>query len=165
MSSNDFNSVEKVKDTIYRSCLYLDDEQWTKWLELCRENFNYKITSYSPEIRRDMVYLAGNHDELRSMTDMLPKHNTDHSPLKRHAVIYTVDMSENGASAEAVTSVVIYQTMLDGVNSHIDSGETRLFCVGRYIDSLVIEGDRAKLVSREMRLENRRLDKGSHWPL
>ena len=165
MSSNNKNSVEKVKDTIYRSCLYLDDEQWTNWLELCDENFNYKITSYSPEIRRDMVYFAGNHNELRTMTDMLPKHNTDHSPLKRHAVIYTVDMSEDGGSAEAVTSVVIYQTMLDGVNSHIDSGETRLFCVGRYIDSLVIEGDGAKFVSREMRLENRRLDKGSHWPL
>ena len=70
MNSNKKNSVDKVKDTIYRSCLYLDDEQWTNWLELCDENFNYKITSYSPEIRRDMVYFAGNHNELRSMTDM-----------------------------------------------------------------------------------------------
>ena len=157
--------IEKVKDTIYRSCLYLDDEQWPEWLDLCSEDFNYRITSYSPEIRKDMIYFSHSFSELKSMTEMLPKHNTDHSPLKRHAVVYTVNLAENRASAEAVTSVVIYQNMLDGVNSHIDSGETRLFCVGRYIDSLVIFGNQAKFADREMRLENRRLDKGSHWPL
>ena len=112
-----------------------------------------------------MIYFSGDHRELQSMTEMLPKHNTDHSPLKRHASVYTIDLSSDGASADAVTSVVIYQTMLDGVNSHIDSGETRLFCAGRYIDTLVIEEDTAKFLSREFRLENRRLDKGSHWPL
>ena len=165
MAINNQISVEKVKDTILRSCLFLDDEQWSRWLDLCLDNFQYKITSYSPEIRKDMIYFSGDHGELRSMTEMLPKHNTDHSPLKRHASVYTVDLSSDGASAEAVTSVVIYQTMLDGVNSHIDSGETRLFCAGRYIDTLIVEEDTAKFVSRELRLENRRLDKGSHWPL
>ena len=165
MDINNQSSVEKVKDSILRSCLFLDDEQWLRWLDLCLDNFQYKITSYSPEIRKDMIYFSGDHGELRSMTEMLPKHNTDHSPLKRHASVYTVDLSSDGASAEAVTSVVIYQTMLDGVNSHIDSGETRLFCAGRYIDSLIVEEDTAKFVSRELRLENRRLDKGSHWPL
>ena len=165
MDINNQSSVEKVKDAILRSCLFLDDEQWSRWLDLCLDNFQYKITSYSPEIRKDMIYFSGDHGELRSMTEMLPKHNTDHSPLKRHASVYTVDLSSDGASAEAVTSVVIYQTMLDGVNSHIDSGETRLFCAGRYIDTLIVEEDTAKFVSRELRLENRRLDKGSHWPL
>ena len=165
MDINNQSSVEKVKDSILRSCLFLDDEQWLRWLDLCLDNFQYKITSYSPEIRKDMIYFSGDHGELRSMTEMLPKHNTDHSPLQRHASVYTVDLSSDGASAEAVTSVVIYQTMLDGVNSHIDSGETRLFCAGRYIDTLIVEEDTAKFVSRELRLENRRLDKGSHWPL
>ena len=165
MDTNNPGSVDKIKDTILRSCLFLDDEQWSSWLGLCLDTFEYKITSYSPEIRRDMIYFSGDHRELLSMTEMLPKHNTDHSPLKRHASVYTVDLSADGASAEAVTSVVIYQTMLDGVNSHIDSGETRLFCAGRYIDTLVVEEDTAKFSSREFRLENRRLDKGSHWPL
>ena len=80
-------------------------------------------------------------------------------------MVYTVNLAESLLSAQAVTSLVIYQNMLDGVNSHIDSGETRLFCVGRYIDSLVITDNQAKLADREVRLENRRLDKGSHWPL
>jgi len=165
MDNSNQTSIEKIKDTIYRSCLFLDDEQWSNWLDLCLDTFQYKITSYSPEIRKDMTYFSGDYKELCSMTEMLPKHNTDHSPLKRHATVYTVDLALDGTSAETVTSVVIYQTMLDGVNSHIDSGETRLFCAGRYIDTLVVEEESAKFLSRELRLENRRLDKGSHWPL
>ena len=165
MTTDQKDTVALVKDTIYRSCIYLDDEQWPEWLDLCSEDFNYRITSYSPEIRKDMIYFAHSFSELKSMTEMLPKHNTDHSPLKRHAVVYTVSLAEGLKYADAVTSVVIYQNMLDGVNSHIDSGETRLFCVGRYIDKLVISDQQAKLADREVRLENRRLDKGSHWPL
>ena len=165
MSANGTSAAEKVKDAIYRSCLLLDDEQWDDWLGLCDADFEYKITSFSPEIRKDMIYFSGSKSELKTMCGMLPKHNTDHSPLKRHAVVYTVDVSDDGASASAVTSFVIYQNLLDGVNSHVDSGESRLFCVGRYIDKLAVGEAGAKLVTREVRLENRRLDKGSHWPL
>lgn len=165
MSANGMNPVEQVKDTIYRSCLLLDDQEWDGWLDLCDKAFEYKITAYSPEISYDMTYFSGDRDELKQMTGMLPKHNTDHSPLKRHAVVYTVDMDDGGKSAKAVTSFVIYQNMLDGMNSHIDSGENRIFCAGRYIDTLSINGKGAKLLSREVRLETRRLDRGSHWPL
>lgn len=165
MSANGVSAVEKVKTAIYRACLNLDDEKWTDWLDQCAEEFEYEITSYSPEIKKDMIYFSGNRKELHSMTEMLPKHNTDHSPLKRHAVVYDVDVSEDGKTATAVTSVVIFQNMLDGTNSHIDAGESRLFCVGRYVDKLAINGKDAKFTSRETRLENRRLDKGSHWPL
>ncbi|MCE2494534.1 MAG: nuclear transport factor 2 family protein [Alphaproteobacteria bacterium] len=156
-------AVEAVKDTVYRTCLLLDDERWSDWLELCDEEFYYKITAYSPEIRRDVLYLDGDREQIAQMCELLPKHNTDRSPLKRHAVVYTVDV--DGGSAEAVTSFVIYQNMLDGVNSHIDAGENHLFAVGRYLDSFAIRDDEARFVTREVRLETRRLDKGTHWPL
>ncbi len=165
MSADKTTAIEQVKDTIYRSCLCLDDERWNDWFAMCDDSFEYKITAFSPEIRKDMVYLSGNLTEMKSMCEMLPHHNTDHSPLKRHATVYSVDIAEDGASAEAITSVLIYQTLLDGINSHIDAGESHVFCIGRYIDKFAINGAGAKLVSRETRIENRRLDKGSHWPL
>lgn len=165
MSGSELSAIDKVKDTVYRSCLLLDDENWDGWLDLCDQSFQYKITSYSPEIKKDMIYHSGNLQELKLMTEQLPKHNTDHSPLKRHAVVYTVDVDAESQTANAVTSVLIYQNLLDGINSHIDSGESRLFCVGRYLDRFSLNGQGAKLLSREVRLENRRLDKGSHWPL
>ena len=163
MSANGNQVSDAVKDTIYRSCLFLDDEKWSDFLELCHQSFNYVIKAYSPEISYDMTYFSGSRDEIESITDMLPKHNTDHSSLKRHATVYTVDVEEDGDTATAVTSLVVYQNMYDGVNSHIDSGENHLFLIGKYIDKFKMDGDNAKLVEREVRLDTRRLDKGTHY--
>ena len=99
MSTNGTQVTDAVKDTIYRSCLFLDDENWNDFLELCDQTFHYAIKAYSPEIRRDMTYFSGNKKELEVMTGILPMHNTDHSPLKRHATVYTVDVEKDGENA------------------------------------------------------------------
>ena len=112
-----------------------------------------------------MTYLALDRKALASTIKLLPKHNTDHSPLTRHTSVYTVDIDEKNHLANAVSSVIVCQNLLDGINSHIDAGESRLFIVGKYIDTLKIENGKAMFVSREVRIQNRRLDKGSHWPI
>jgi methanesulfonate monooxygenase small subunit len=122
----------------------------------------YCIKAYSVEIRKDMEYLSHNKKELGSLTEMLPKLNSDHSPLRRHASVYTVDVSDDGKTATSVTSLAVYLNMHDGINSHIDSGETRLFLVGKYLDKFKISGEDAILTEREVRLDTRRLDKGTH---
>ena len=151
-----------VTDIVYRSCLYLDNENYEEFLKLCDESMLYSIKAYSVEIRKDMVYLSHNKKELGSLTEMLPKLNSDHSPLRRHASVYTVDIAEDGKTATAITSLAVYQNMHDGINSHIDSGETRLFLVGKYLDKFKISGESALLIEREVRLDTRRLDKGTH---
>jgi methanesulfonate monooxygenase small subunit len=159
------SAANAVRDTIYKAALSLDDQRWEDWLALCDESFQYAIKSFSPEINRDMTYMAGDRKAMETMVRLLPKHNTDHSPLKRHTSVYTVDVGEDGKSARAISSFVVYQNMLDGEHSHLHSGESRLFLVGRYIDAFKLDGGKASFVSREVRLENRRLDKGSHWPI
>jgi methanesulfonate monooxygenase subunit beta len=154
-----------VRDTIYRSTILLDRQDWNEWLAHCDNEFQYAIRAWSPEINKDVTYLALDRQGLASMIKLLPKHNTDHSPLTRHTSVYTVDVDDLAHSAKAVSSVIVYQNMLDGINSHIDAGESRLFLVGKYIDTFKIENNKAKFVSREVRIENRRLDKGSHWPI
>lgn len=163
--SNGVEAKNAVRDTIYRAALCLDSQKWDEWLALCDPSFHYAIKSFSPEINYDMIYLQGSHKDMQTMMRLLPKHNTDHSPLTRHTSVYTVDVADDGKSATAISSFVVYQNMLDGTNSHIDSGESRLFLVGKYIDKLAIENGEARFLSREVRLENRRLDKGSHWPI
>ena len=158
-------TIENIKDVIYSSCLYQDDQQWNDWLDLCADDFQYAIKSYSPEIQADMTYFSGDRAHLKTMTEMLPKHNTDQSPLKRHCTVYKVEVDDDGKSASAISSFVVYQTLLDGINSHVDSGESRLFLIGVYKDRFSIDGDQVKFTERETRLENRRLDKGSHWPI
>ena len=68
-------------------------------------------------------------------------------------------------TADAISSFVIHQNMLDGINSHLDSGESRLFLVGKYHDKLKISDGKATFLKRDVRLDNRRLDKGSHYPI
>jgi methanesulfonate monooxygenase subunit beta len=154
-----------VRETIYRSTILLDQQHWDEWLAHCDDAFHYAIRAWSPEINRDITYLSLDRNGLATMVKLLPKHNTDHSPLTRHTSVYTVDLDEAAKSAKAVSSVVVYQTLLDGINSHVDAGESRLFLVGKYLDTLKIEDNKAKFLSREVRIENRRLDKGSHWPI
>jgi len=154
-----------VRDTIYRAAISLDQQKWDEWLEQCDDSFQYAIRAWSPEVNKDLTYLSLDRNGLATLIKLLPKHNTDHSPLTRHTTVYTVEVDEAAASAKAVSSVVVYQTQLDGINSHIDAGESRLFLVGKYIDSFRLNGKEAKFVSREVRIENRRLDKGSHWPI
>jgi methanesulfonate monooxygenase small subunit len=158
------DAANLVRNAIYQSTIMLDQQNWDGWLEQCDEDFQYAIRSWSPEISKDMTYLALDRKGLESLIKLLPKHNTDHSPLTRHTSVYTVNMNGD-AMAHAVSSVIVYQNLLDGINSHIDAGESRLFLVGKYIDTLRVKDDKAKFVSREVRLENRRLDKGSHWPI
>lgn len=165
MTKNDANTIEHIKGLIYKSCLYQDDLEWNQWLDLCDEKYQYVIRAYSPEIQSDMIYLSGDRAHMKSLTDMLPKHNSDHSPLKRHCTVYDVEIEDNGKTASAVSSVVVYQTQLDGINSHVDAGESRIFLAGRYNDRFRIDGDNIKFTEREVRIETRRLDKGSHWPI
>jgi methanesulfonate monooxygenase subunit beta len=155
----------RVRDTIYRATILLDGQKWDEWLDLCDERFEYAIKSWSPEINYDMTYLQLDRKGLANLIKLLPKHNTDHSALTRHTIVYTVDVSDNAKSASAVSSVVVYQSLLDGINSHVDAGESRLFLVGKYLDTFNIENGQPSFLTREVRLENRRLDKGSHWPI
>ena len=159
------DAAANVRDTIYRATIMLDDQRWDDWLDLCADDFHYAIKSFSPEINRDMTYLQGSRKDMATLIKLLPKHNTDHSWLRRHTIVYTVDLAEDAASAKAISSFVVYQNLLDGENSHVDAGSSRLFLVGKYHDTFEIVDGIARFTAREVRIDERRLDKGSHWPI
>ena len=145
-----------VRELVYRSCLRLDEGDFAGWLDLCAPEFRYTITAYSPEIRKEMTWLDQDRAGMVGLFKMLPKHNSDHSPLTRHASVYLVDI--NGEEATAVTSVVVYRTALDG-------GATELFAVGKYFDTVSFESGTPLLAGRNVRLDTRELGIGSHMPL
>jgi len=166
LAKSELKSLDRaIRETIYRACLLLDDEKFMDWLALCAPDFNYRITTYSPEIRRNMTWYQQDVAGLRGMIEMLPKHNTDHGRLTRHVTVYTVEADGSQGEAKAVSSFACYRTMLDGINSHIDSGETQLFLIGKYYDRFRIDEDGPRFVERNVFLDTRRLDKGSHYPI
>ncbi len=89
---------------------------------------------------------------------LLPKHNSDQTPLTRHATVYTVDHDDAQREARVVTSVAIFATALDG-------GETTLFALGRYHDVVDLSSPTPRFKRRTLRLETRSLGIGKHWPL
>ncbi len=158
---------QRVDDLIYESCLALNAEDWNGYLALCDPDaFHYRIVNYSPEIRREQCWMDRDWKGLKSIFDLLPKHNSDHSTLTRHATVYKVLHDPDRMEATAITLMTVYRTQLDGVNSHFESGQTMLFAVGKYEDRIRVGGaaDPAQLVSRTVRLDTRQIDIGTHYP-
>jgi len=146
---------QAIEELVYRSCLALDAKDYQGFLALCDEDFRYAITTYSPEIRKDMVWLDHDRKGMETLFANLPKHNSDHSPITRHATVYTVEMGDGGANV--VSALQVFRTELDG-------GASELFAVGRLHDTVNLDGAGAKLARRVVRLETRQLGYGYHIP-
>ena len=144
-----------IEELVYRSCLALDAKDYKTFLALCDEDFRYTISTYSPEIRREMVWLDHDRKGMETLFTNLPRHNSDHSPLTRHVTVYTVD--EKNAEVEVVSALQVFKTELDG-------GATELFAVGRFHDTVKLNGAGPRLVRRRVRLDTRLLGYGYHIP-
>ena len=146
---------KEIEELVYRSCLALDERDFKGFLELCDPAFRYKVTAYSPEIRKQMVWLDHDRAGMEALFTQLPRHNSDHSPLTRHATVYTVKV--NGTQAEVVSALQVFRTSLDG-------GSTELYAVARLTDTVKLDGGSPKLASRVVRMETRQLGFGTHVP-
>jgi methanesulfonate monooxygenase small subunit len=147
-----------VEETIYRSALFLDAHDFEGYLSLCGPEFRYTIEAYSPEIRRQMIWLDHAKPELEVLFRTLPRHNSDHAPLARHVTVYTVGLDERNGTAEAVSALQVFRTALDG-------GQTALFAVGKIYDVVKLESQGGRLLRRTIKLDTRLLGIGSHIPL
>jgi len=146
-----------IAEVVYRSCLALDEKNFKAYLDLCDGEFHYTITAHSPEIRKDMVWLDHDKAGMQSLFTNLPRHNSDHSPVTRHATVYTVEVDEAAQQATVVSALQVFRTSLDG-------GATELFAVGRYIDTVKCGGEAPKLLKRVVKLDTRQFGFGYHIP-
>ena len=135
----------------------LDDKQFNAYLELCDPAYHYKITAYSPEIRKDMTWLEHDKAGMQALFTNLPKHNSDQSPLTRHVTVYTVKADAATRQAQVISALQVFKTSLDG-------GATELFAVGKLHDQISLTDAGPKLLAREVRLQTRMLGFGYHIP-
>ncbi len=135
----------------------LDEKNFSGYLELCDPAYNYKITAFSPEIRKDMTWLEHDRAGMQSLFTNLPRHNSDQSPLSRHVTVYTVKIDEAQKQAEVVSGLQVFKTALDG-------GATELFAVGKLYDRVSLADTEPKLIDRNVRLDTRMLGFGYHVP-
>lgn len=146
-----------IAELVYRSCLALDEKNFKAYLDLCDESFRYTIAAHSPEIRKDMIWLEHDKPGMQLLFNNLPRHISDHSPLTRHAIVYTVDYEPAQQQANVVSALQVFRTALDG-------GATELFAVGRYLDTVKIDDGPPRLIKRVVKLETRQFGFGNHIP-
>src|SRR4051794_2006824 len=115
---------QAIHELVYTSCMLLDEKNFAGFLGVCDPAFHYAITTYSPEIRKNMTWLEHDKAGMKTLFDNLPKHNSDHSPITRHVTVYTVAVDAGGKEAKVVSGLQVFRTSLDG-------GATELFAVGK----------------------------------
>jgi len=147
---------QAIEELVYRSCLALDAKDFKAFLALCDADFRYTITTYSPEVQREQIWLDHDRGGMETLFTNLPRHNSDHSPITRHATVYTVELTQD-SEANVVSALQVFRTRLDG-------GATELFAVGRFHDTVRVNGADAKLARRVVRLETRQFGFGYHIP-
>jgi methanesulfonate monooxygenase small subunit len=157
MSANLNGNRAVVEELIYESCMVMDERDFPSFMELCDPKFTYKLTAYSPEIKKDMAWLDHDRAEMEDLFNTQPKQNNDHSPLTRNAVVYKIDFDEAKKRANVVSALQIYRTLLNG-------GVTELFAVGKYYDTVSLSGNKPALLSRHVKLDTRDLGWGYHIP-
>lgn len=146
-----------IEELIYHSCLFLDERNFKGYLDLCDDQFRYSITTHSPEIRRDMTWLDHDKNGMTTLLTQLPRHNSDHSPLTRHATVYTLRLDTAQQQADVVSALQVFKTALEG-------GVTELFAVGKYLDTVRLNGGKPLLLKRVVKLDTRMLGIGYHIP-
>ncbi len=135
----------------------LDDRAYGAYLDLCDPAYRYRITAFSPEIRKEMTWLEHDKAGMQTLFNNLPRHNSDQSPLTRHVTIYTVEQDEAAGRARVLSALQVYKTSLDG-------GRTELYAVGKVHDEIALTDAGPRLLDRNVRLETRMLGIGYHVP-
>lgn len=146
-----------IAELIYQSCDMLDKMDFAGYVELCAPAYQYKITAYSPELKKDMVWQDVNLEALKHHFDLIGRHVREIVNLTRFPTVYSIKYEADGKRAQVVTGLQVFKTKLDG-------GETALYGIGKIYDTICLNTGRPRLRSREIRMETRQLGTGSQIP-
>ncbi|HVW29614.1 MAG TPA: nuclear transport factor 2 family protein [Polyangiaceae bacterium] len=150
-----------LEDVVQRGALALDERRYADWLDLAAPELRYRIAAYSPELRKDMIWLDHDRPGMVALIELLPKHHSGSGDWLRQVVLGAVE-ADSPSSARAVSSIAVFETAVDVGDSHVDGGSSSLFVVGRYHDRFRLDGERWLLSERTVRLHTRQLGIGSH---
>ncbi|MCC5810118.1 MAG: nuclear transport factor 2 family protein [Ectothiorhodospiraceae bacterium] len=149
------SSNERINELICRTCLHLDQENFDDYLKLFTEEMNYRVVTFSPELKKDMVWLDHDLSEMKHLFKMLPQHVKMPGKFFRQAAVYTIEKSKQ--KWNSTTSFLLIYTDLDG--------QSRVFAAGRYNDEIVEHDQKLLISKREVHLDTRDLAPGIHVPI
>lgn len=145
-----------VAEFIYSNADLLNQEQFDSWLEQCSTEFSYRITTFSEELGRPMDWMDKDKGGLAHYLQNANNHERYTGRLRRHLSMPRVTQKAD-SSFEVRTAVAIYVTEMNG--------ETALYGIGSYVDSVKSEASGLRLTARIVNLDTRRLQFGPHVPI
>ena len=151
-------SNEDIRDFLNTVADALDRETWDDFLSMCAPEFEYRITAFSYELNKEMIWLVHDLDGLRSLFDVLPEQlGRKGTRLLRQISVTDIANGTVGGRKNVTSKVIVVRTSPEGVSE--------MFVAGRYIDVVDVSGEVPKLLKRETRLDTRELGPGSHVPI
>lgn len=148
-------SPDKIRELIARSCMAMDREDFKSYLTLCAENFRYRISAFSHELRRKMLWLDVDRSGLEGIFLMIPQHVRLQGTMRRLVSVYTIESKVDDKAL--VTSSLVTHTDL--------TGKSLLFATGEFVDEVDVGGEAPRLITRDVVLDTRMLGAGSHVPI
>jgi anthranilate 1,2-dioxygenase small subunit len=130
----------------------LDEGPLSDWPTFFTESCLYRITTRQNE-ERNMplsIMLCDNHAMLYDRVEAVEKANIFEPHYYRHVLSDSRMLRATAGSIWLETSFICVRTMLDG--------RMRLFAAGKYVDEIVVEGDRRLFRSKTVVLDSSQVD-------
>jgi anthranilate 1,2-dioxygenase small subunit len=136
--------------TDYADCL--DSDALERWPEFFTEDCAYRITSaenYDSGLPLGIVY-ATSKNMLKDRVMALREANIYEPQRYRHLISGLKIVADRGAALDLVANFLVIRIMQDG--------DTMIFAVGRYVDTVVRQEGGWKFARRTVILDSRRID-------
>ena len=106
---------QAVQDLVYKSCILLDAARYDEWLDLLEPDFRYRIVAHSEEIRKDMVWLDHDPEELKGLFKNLSSHIRVLGTYRRQVGVFE-EVERSDDTIQINSSVVVYHTTPAGAS-------------------------------------------------
>ena len=144
-----------IQELVQENALVLDNEDLSRWLEMFDESLEYRLSAYSSELRREVVWWQSDRLALEKLVKEIPQHVRD--PARRCHLVCPSQVNVTGEVAFATSRFAIFRTLPEG--------DTHFYVAGRYEDSFVNKSERWLYRSHHVVVETRQLDAFTHLPL
>lgn len=89
---------DRIRAAVFRSCVLLDEERFDDYLELWSPNGNYRITSWSPDLRKEIVLLDLDVESYRTLLSNIQFHQHMLGHFSRHVTGQLIEHDGDGAA-------------------------------------------------------------------
>lgn len=130
----------------------IDDARYDDWPDFFTEDCRYQIIGRDSLERGEFVgvYYCDSRAMLRDRILCMRETSIFEAHYHRHLISATRITGREGEAWKAETSIVVFRIMM--------SGETRTFCTGKYVDTIVFEDGKALFKEKLVVTDSSRYD-------